>query len=239
MSVSLHAGLPSEEVSAALPVAELRRRIATMLDELDSSCRSLRSVQTELDDFLVQYYRRVGPWFEKLEQLHARYYGQDTVSTVPNLLMHMPSTGQGKRTLRAVDREVRALYRRLVKSCHPDASRHCGEQTAMPDIRAVNAAYGRKEIGTLWQLDWQASERRRQRQKVRKRRAELVERYDALVVTLTQLRDQEKTLRNSAAYQLMERDFVARLQSRDLAGSVIAEVKRDIAELERKLLMQG
>lgn len=132
-------------------------------------CRAeLFHVQLELEAFLADYERVVGPIESALEALRAEraararqqaesVWGAGFASFDEYLKRNDGPAGemiQPEATAAPDPDAIRTLYRRLARRFHPDTSTDLAEQARLSQIMsAINAAYGKKDYDALRQFD--------------------------------------------------------------------------------------
>jgi len=195
----------------------LHMRSTRTLNQLDRASESLRQVEQELEAFLDSYYAQVGGLVDELQVLE-----QQLPDAPPPDAAGMPPA-----PLPGLDSQVKTLYRKLVRQCHPDTA---GEsETSARAIRHLNAAYAQRDIGELWKLQWEL-ERDTAAHSPQRRVAQLKAHYEQMQDALNRVEARRQALLDSPGYALMQRAVQLRLCGQDFMELVKAHLSRRIAQ---------
>ena len=120
-----------------------------------------------------------------------------------------------------INREMKSIYRALVKHCHPDSGHY--NAAAHTGIRQLNAVKSHS-VNSLWniQREWP------QTLLPHAYGEQLVRLYDAIDQCIRKMLARIRSIRKSPAYQLKERARYARLNGVDLVEKIAADLKEKI-----------
>ena len=191
--------------------------IARELQELEDASLRLKDMQQSLQEFLADYYARVGPLLERLETL------QDPSASEHDALPEEDATfGESDTALAFSYRaEVKRLYRQLAKACHPDRA----EGGAAAYMQVVNHAYRHQNLASLWRLSMKL---------LPEQPAQLEVRRHAIAEARTSLMESIRVLEESREYQLMQKVFLARLRGQDLIFRIEQDLGQRVDHAERR-----
>ncbi|NUP32659.1 MAG: hypothetical protein HOU01_13190 [Streptomycetaceae bacterium] len=161
-------------------VTELEQEVAGVEAGLLDAEVDVATLRVELDNLAFAHHRRLGPLYERLDELDALYAeavaaqsgkaddirraleARAAVDPMPDLdeLMDAFGAEQAQAVAAPEERrvkpseEARRLYRELARRAHPDLARDDAEKERRGDfIARVNAAYAAGDIAGLMALD--------------------------------------------------------------------------------------
>lgn len=142
-----------------------------------------------------------------------------------------------------VEAEIKALYRELAKRFHPDlGATEAEREWRTPRMAAVNAAYAARNLAALQKLAAMADAPEESAPVLDSRQALIeslrreIERLDELIVKLERDFDE---LANSPALQMQLNASMAKRSGRDLIREAVAELEREISQLQQELREVG
>jgi len=219
--------------------------IARGLKYLDLASQSLRKLENELQLFLDEYYARVGHWFQQLEDLHVHPVPQENsavaAATPLRQVYNEVSLEEDELAspLKDIDRELKQLYRKLVKRYHPDAvAPKPSELKESNVIQCINLAYADRSLSDLWQVEYETLLQTMEVHPIEDLMQILQERYERLVASIQRVVHYRKALMNSPAYALMKRHQQMKYMGEDLMESVIEEVKEQVRNARSTLVLK-
>ncbi len=165
-------------------VAALEAQVTTVEAELLDAEVDVATLRVELDNLAIVHHRRLGPLYERLDELDAlvaeavaarsgsaddirrALEARAAVAPMPDLdeLMDAFSDGPAPvpeaevRRVKPTD-EARRLFRELARRAHPDLAQDAAEKERRGDfIARVNVAYAAGDVAALMALDeeWSA-----------------------------------------------------------------------------------
>lgn len=135
--------------------------------------------------------------------------------------------------------QIKTLYRELAKRYHPDlAATEDERQWRTPRMAAVNAAYAARDVVLLQKLAAAKDEAEAPEPQIDSREALIIhlrhesQRLDELIERLEKEFDE---LTSSPALEMQLEASMAKRTGRDLIGEAVAELQRELGELEREL----
>ena len=209
----------------------LRHSLSHLLERLARDTQQVRQLESEMEAFLSEYYERVGGYFEQLERLNYSIAALDeereAQAQSPAALSPTP-----------LAREIKQLYRSLVKEFHPDRLQAAGSKPRSEVIQRINSAYAAQDLAELWRIRLLAEQPGSAAERVVRYR----EYYRAMHQLVEQIAARRESMTSSAAYALMQRAQEARLEGQDLISHIIRKVRQQIgrkrSELAQLRLMQ-
>jgi len=199
-------------------LSALTGTLAATLKELDDATLRLKDMQASLQEFLAEYYQRVGPLVARLQALGAaRAGGRDGPGGfAPQAPPAAPASSEYRR-------ELKRLYRQLARACHPDS----GTAAASGDyMRVVNHAYQQQNLASLWKLSLAL---------LPQPDGDALHRQLASIRTvLVGVQTAVTQLEASNEYRLMQRAFFARLSGQDLVHTIERELAQRVEKEERR-----
>ncbi len=206
----------------------LETRTIRTMSALDRESEALAALETELEAFLDQYYAKVGALFEELARLeqdlgHIQGFFPPRSSDIMIKPIKSPQN--------PAKNELKALYRELVKSHHPDVSSHNNGEW----MQAINDAYAQANMAELVRLQWSAptSDLVSAEQQIEK----LEQQCEDLQHALIQVQQRQLHLKQSSAYALMCKALQLRLCGQDFIGQMKAHVLGLISQKKREILI--
>lgn len=213
----------------------IQARSDKTLTTLDSACDALHGLEREIEDFLTHYYEQVGASIERLTDLEQQLASlQQCGNTLP-----APQSVPSSR-LPGMDAEVKTLYRRLVRECHPDTAGEDAEKAEA--IRNLNDAYAKRNIGELWKIHRELDVTN-QALSATERLSRLKAHCERMQASLEAVEHRRMALEDSPAYALMQRAFQSKLCGQDFIENVrnhlharIEQTKRDLVRAQMRQL---
>ncbi|MBN66150.1 MAG: hypothetical protein CMM94_01085 [Rickettsiales bacterium] len=205
----------------------LNRKTQRAVNELEQAAGELHSLEAELDNFLLDYYDKVGSYIEQLHELEEELsvYVQREEALCENGWQLSLDVAERK----ASSGDLKKLYRELARRYHPDCQPNQRPEQA-DIIKQINNAYARKDIAALWRIKLQSD------QQIEDERSALMTQLECAQHALKDIEARRARLEKSPAYALMRRSFEARLCGRDLVQTVVNSVSAQIEETRRKLV---
>lgn len=223
------------EPSPQQQTVALKMRLHLVLQSLEQSCQTVRQLEAELDAFLQRYYTAVGPRFEELAKLeHELQWLRDTGRPIaPVVPTPLPAYATEHR--RAIDAQVKHLYRSMVKECHPDSA-PTQASSRQEVMRAINEAYAKRNIADLWRAKCQM-ETWHYSDDSEALNAHLRVQQEAIAQQLAHIQTRQRELESSAAYALMQRALQLKLCGQDFIEVVQHHVRQQIETTRRELVI--
>lgn len=243
--VSALAGNLENDVS--FEVSHLERMVAEGLRNLHVACRQMEQVESELQQFLQEYYAQVGAFFEELERLHREIdsYDREIVQATQSR-RRSASARREDAVLQALreelpvlperfaagswEQEMKSIYHRLVKLYHPDIQPDNRYSTKV--LQLINAAYAKRSIWAMRTIEHSLVEHAMARQDTPERKLNrLRERFEAIAESVARASSRKRWLEATEAWQLKRRME----QDRYLVEVIIHRAKQQIEEARRTL----
>lgn len=245
----------------------LRAKLAATQTEAAELEADLMESRESLAAFQREFESRLGPYIQKVNDLRAQLEAarraafQRLWAERPNASKYVDVEDQFRTawtqtdtgapppppppTAPNVEVEIKALYRELAKRFHPDlGATEAEREWRTPRMAAVNAAYAARDLATLQKLAAlaDAPEEAGPVPVVDTREAMLdsirreIERLEELIDNLQREFDE---LTNSPALQMQLNASMARRSGRDLIREAVAELEREISQLQQDLKEVG
>jgi len=125
-------------------MAKKINELETELTELEQLCDALQGMENALSTFLQKYFSQVGSLFQQIETLKHSAEPSNPVND-----NYSPINCSFD-----VNRETKALYRKLIKSLHPDIN---PLKISTTEISNLNNAYNRRNLGSLKRIECDAA----------------------------------------------------------------------------------
>lgn len=197
---------------------ELEVRVNLALMKLERTCYQLKLMQDDLDQFLQEYYERVGAKVAKiLPEKPAEPVAEDVAPEEPSIDTH-----EATAELKA---ECKRLYHALARHYHPDNAPNSKSQYRHTIMSAVNQAYRRNELGTLIRLSTDTFRKEISATDDEMRLA-METRYFELRKLTEMAEDSIAALRESPEYQLKLSVHSAKERGVDAMQSIIEQMER-------------
>lgn len=218
-------------------------QINRALNSLDRSCESLRQLELEIDEFLNDYYHHVGTYFEQISAIEAEIEALNT-GDVPELMPTAKRIYENMEVLpksqcKALDQDIKTLYRDMAKEYHPDAASgaEAVKQIKEEVIKTLNDAYSRKNLGDLWRIRFELEDEQVKGSMHPLERIQLLRRRVSMIEQMfEEVEAKRLKLEESPACALMQRAFQMRLCGQNFIEHVIADVKQQIERKQTELL---
>ncbi|MCI5049385.1 MAG: hypothetical protein MRY32_03535 [Rickettsiales bacterium] len=222
-------------------IISLETKITRAIRGLDSACDAVRGLEKDIEGFLGEYYQQVGGYFEQLEAIERElkeYEADEPMPIAKRLFKEQEVLPKGQS--KAIERDVKSLYRDMAKQFHPDnlAGGAAVESMKEDVIRTLNDAYSRKSLVDLWKikLEVEAKQQDDAELPMAERVDVLQQRLDHLERAKQEVDKRRKKLEESQAYALFQRAFQLRLCGCDFIEQVVIDVRNQI-DLKKKLLV--
>lgn len=186
---------------------------------------SVLKLENNIREFLNDYYFKVGKQFQQLVALHERivhssalHFSEDSVPL---------DDAYFRRHNNEWDGHLKSMYRKLIKSYHPDSTGQWRRENASAAARLneINLAYSTKDVSTLLRLDL---EHGCERLSDSKKNEFLHQRLASLQNEVRKLVDRKQFLKKSVSFQLMKKVQDAREHGVDLIAVIKEEVQEQI-----------
>ncbi len=216
----------------------LETRSHRTLTALDQSCEALRQLEDEIAHFMEQYYTKVGSYFEELARLEEELTAFNASIAADQIAAR--KTHQVNESLRAIahksnaralEADLKTLYRDMAKRAHPDA----GDTADHEAMGRINEAYAKRNLGELWKIR-QELEVEPVKALPKDRIAMLQAQQEALQKTLEEVESRRLSLEESEACALMQRAFQMRICGQDFIQQVTDQVLAQITVTRKKLV---
>lgn len=204
----------------------LAEQITDALQALETLSLRHQDMQKSLQEFLEDYFVRVGPLLrarlqrqptQSGDSLRHPARGDSSTAATETTFSREGGIHEGSVPISppALRRELTRLYRHLAKEYHPDQ----GRQKDQEMMCLVNHAYAQRNLASLWKLSLGLTSPA----------PELLQEHLGIILTsLNTLKEAVQTLEASAEYQLMQRVFFARLNGYDLIRKIMQDLRRDL-----------
>lgn len=226
-------------------IVELETQSKQTLSSLDVSCQTLRSLEDQLAEFMDDYYTQTGPYVDELVALEQELAGyrqkkpisNDNLAKTKQIIRETEDKIRNKTQNRQIERDIKGLYRDMVKECHPDtaAGEEAVEEMKREAMQVINDAYARKSLADMWnqyvQMEIKMSKGVRGKAKLERLQA----RIDQMRQALDEVENRRLTLEQSAACALMNRAFEMRLSGKSLTDQIINETIEQINATRKKI----
>lgn len=211
-------------------VLRLEHRICSVLVDIKQASVQLHSMVKEVDAFLKDYYQQVGPLFERICQLEKQKGLHKLTlkdkseplfssSSYMKVLMETQALGIHTGENSQLDREIKHIYRKLAKLCHPDSN--LSKENAEEMFALVQKAYINKDLVELKRIEQFFEEYSvAEDESLEQRMLRLERHYDGLCVLLKEVCAQKQELIESRSYQLMQRVLDEALCGNDLIAVI-------------------
>ncbi|PIR31772.1 MAG: hypothetical protein COV36_06985 [Alphaproteobacteria bacterium CG11_big_fil_rev_8_21_14_0_20_44_7] len=193
----------------------------------------LSNIQEDIDDFMAKYYEAVGDLCLEISTLESKYegYSKKLRGEAPQISKIKTSETNfhilpRSEEVYSFEKEVKELYRKLVKITHPDVSTE--KMMAAEYTRMVNEAYNEKNYRELLRLD----------QLINSGEAtikDLQQQKNQLVDSTHDLKAQYEQLKDSPMYVLRQKFAQEDDKGKSMIVSIRQGLKKRIAEEKRKL----
>jgi hypothetical protein len=206
-------------------ISELLSELADALQEFEQLWLKLKDMRSAVDEFITEYYTRVGPYLARLENLRCGA-SVNSQETLEQALRRMPSSSPP-----SFKAELRKVYRELAKTNHPDQGPVNERQQRQARMQMINHAYSQENLASLWKL---SLDQARHSDKTLWQT-----RLKEIRGNLHHMRRSVEELERSPEYLLMRRAFKARLHGHDLVASVVSTIEQDISKEEKRMQLLG
>ena len=112
---------------------------------------SVLKIENNIREFLGAYYLKVGKQFQQLVALHERIVHSSALHFSEDSLPL--DDAYFRRHGNEWDGHLKTMYRKLIKSYHPDVTGSWRRQGAPSRLNEISAAYTSKDISALLWLD--------------------------------------------------------------------------------------
>jgi|GEM_PF-2213584 len=233
--------LSQKEIRQTLIAFETQ--INRALNSLDRSCEALRQMELEIDEFLNDYYHHVGTYFEQMSAIEAEIQALNS-GEVPELMPTAKRIYESMEVLpksqcKALDQDIKTLYRDMAKEYHPDAAAgaEAVKQIKEEVIKTLNDAYSRKNLGDLWRIRFELEDDQLKATMHPAERIQLLRRRVSMIEHIfEEVEARRLKLEESPACALMQRAFQMRLCGQNFIEQVTADVKQQIERKQAELL---
>lgn len=203
----------------------LNLQIEQALKYYNLALGTVRKLEHNLNEFLSEYYNKVGKQFQQLVALHER--------VVHSSALHFSEFSVPvddafyRRTDTQWDAHIKSMYRKLIKTYHPDVTGAWKRegQAAGDMIVKINSAYANKDVSMLYRLDMEKTIANMSRVQ---KKAYLRDQLETIQRSVRDLVERRQTIKKSPSYQLMKKVQDAREQGIDLIAVIKEEVQEQI-----------
>lgn len=243
-----------------IELTKKRHELAGLLEEQVRVERDLSAIKAEIRVFERAYEQLLGARITELEQLewqisgllgsdageehHKYYHAADhgspsrPIGTSTSLLDDDPDT-----TTVIEEKSLKALYREVAKTIHPDLATADHERHRRQELMAVaNQAYQEGDRGSLQRLlrEWQLGPESANGLDIGAELVRLIRQLAHVRETIQELRDRITELRYSDIYHFKQRVDDALTDGIDLLAEMAATVDLDLAKARKRLaLLKG
>jgi len=198
-------------------------KIHSQLEQLEALGRAHHSMERELDAFLAEYYARILPLCEKLERL------KQGCDDAPELNRpYLPAAESRKASL--LDERIKNLYRKLIKTHHPDNQQQKSSEAV---AGSIIAAYSEKSVRKLWLMEMEIICRGNTSPLFCAQYIALQQKE--ITAQLYHMQAACDALSASAVWRLKENVFNASLQGIDLISLIAGKITMQIEEAQLRL----
>ena len=184
---------------------------------------SVLKIENNIREFLGAYYLKVGKQFQQLVALHERIVHSSALHFSEDSLPL--DDAYFRRHGNEWDGHLKTMYRKLIKSYHPDTTGAWRREGAPSRLNEISAAYTSKDMSALLWLDLEHS---CQNLSGAKKNEFLRQRLALLQREVRELVDRKQSLKKSASYLLMKKVVDARERGIDLIEVIREEVQEQI-----------
>lgn len=213
--------LESHDIASAKGLADT---LARELQELEDASLRLKDMQQGLQEFLADYYTRVGPLLERLAELQRPVEEEEFVGTAA---LSGATPAAAPFSYRG---ELKRLYRELAKACHPDTARGRETAQAADYMQVINHAYRHENLASLWKLSLKL--------RPETDTADMARRLHDIALAREAMQASIRSLEESREYQLMQKAFLARLRGQDLIFRIEEDLSRRVDHALRRQKLQ-
>ncbi len=208
---------------------------------LESEMRAIRQ-RTEL--FLESYYVEVGALIQNLHRINSEIHSLEhkDLQKLPTAIGKSDAFEEpmlAEEGLEDIEqKELKALYRLLVKYCHPDSGRGKKGHSKKERFLKLQHAYEERDLAALIRIEQQVAQKPKKSfsetniQKLERLEKEL----DSVTRRKTALELQKNKLMALPAYQLMQKIRWGKLCGRDVLKEIKYKITRQLAHSEENLL---
>jgi predicted RNase H-like nuclease (RuvC/YqgF family) len=244
---------------------QLRSQVAARQTQAAELEADLMESQESLAAFQREFESRLGPYIKRINDLQAqieaaqraafrrlwadRPFASKYIDVEDQFRTAWTQTDTGAPppppppTAPNIEAEIKVLYRELAKRYHPDlGATEAEREWRTPRMAAVNAAYAARNLAALQKLAALADSPEEAAPILDSRAALLdslrreIERLDELILKLERDFDE---LSSSPALQMQLNASMAKRAGRDLIREAIADLQKEITQLEQKLKEAG
>lgn len=212
------------ETTDKLRATRLAESLARELQELEDASLRLKDMQQGLQEFLADYYTRVGPLLERLSELQPPAEEDGFPGTKPAPGAPVQDAPFSYRS------ELKRLYRELAKACHPDTASGREASPAADYMQVINHAYRHENLASLWKLSLTLLPQSETSELTRRLR-EITQAREVMQASI-------RALEESREYQLMQKAFLARLRGQDLIFRIEEDLSRRVDHALRRQKLQ-
>ena len=215
------------DLYASNQLHRLEKQIDRRLQELLALESKLKTLEEELTYFSETYYDAVGPLCEEIQALEqalqerssSAIHSQERAQSV-----HVKSDATARK----------ALYRRLVKTAHPDSVASSDATKFMK----IQQAYESGKIAALWQVEWENLQAETRQCEPLRRMQKLLSWFQQLECYGNEITTRYTAIKHSDTAQLMQRYIEARLAGRDWLGQMKQQLQGQAEQLKYRLVNQ-
>lgn len=204
-----HETLRIEERAFHGSIGPILRHCAKMLDKLEVICREINEVEADLEEFLEDYYGRVG---SVVLRQQAEFSPASPISEQDVFSFDHPA-------LRKLSRN---FYVELIRRHHPDHHPHVSS-AQVPRTQRIIESYQSGNIALLWKEYFSELCADYDNEEVNDK-SKLFDFYHNTQLLLLQQRRRLNALEGSEENQLRLRVFLARIEGVDLIASILQEL---------------
>ncbi len=240
-----------------IELAKKRQELAGLLEDQARAERDLAAVKAEIRLFERTYEQMLGARITELEQLEWQISGLlgDTAGEEHHKYYHTADNGSAARPIGSAtslldddpdttpmveEKSLKALYREVAKTIHPDLALDDNERCRRQELMAVaNQAYQEGDRISLQRLlrEWQLGPESAAGLDIGAELIRLIRRLAHVRQTIHELRDRLAELLASDIYRFKQRVDDALAEGIDLLAEMAATVDLDLAKARKRLAM--
>lgn len=224
-----------------------REHIAVEAHRLYTAEKEFQSLQTPLNQFLEHYYQEVGVLFAELSQLNKKssspgvptpeMVGEDSRQSV-KAAKEQRSGGVEEKPKNAEntppERDIKTLYRRLVKYCHPDS--YPGDPDAAQVFALLTKAHQEGDLQMMIQVEQALTAEGMGEGTSSVAVLECLEReYDILLQKYNRISQSYVRLKQSPEFELFQKSELQGQQGKDLVQTIKANIHQRLSESKKEL----
>lgn len=229
---------PRMSKAARQEMVILQNQAERTLSALDQSCESLRQLEEELNQFISDYYGKVGHYFEELARIEDELQAEELLARQVQAAQVTQAAARSfdaithKTHSRTIERDMKSMYHDMAKRAHPDAA---GDSADVEAMSRLNDAYARRNLGEMWKIKQELDDDK-QSGRAKDRLEQMKAQHEQLQMALEEVEQMRRQLEESPASELMQRAFQMRLCGQDFIQQVTDHVQSQIADKKRKLV---